>query len=95
MLREMAQRLRYIGKFLCLQPRMIAEIPTKFFAKCWADNRPHAENATGYQTLSYTCFQPKTAKKMKMFFFFIVGHHQFDPYSYNVFVKCTHVQKKL
>ena len=90
MLREMAQRLRYIGKFLCLQPRMIAEIPTKFFAKCQADN------AAGYQTLSYTCFQQTTAKKMKMFL--IVGHHQFDPYSYfvwfQVFVKCTYIQKK-
>jgi len=88
MLREMAQRLRYIGKFLCLQPRMIAEIPTKFFAKCWADNRPHADNATGYQTLSYTCQENENV-------FFIVGHPQFDPYSYNVFVKCTHVQKNL
>ena len=93
MLREMAQRLRYIGKFLCLQPRMIAEIPTKFFAKCWPDNRPHADNATGYQTLSKYAFSKKLPRKWKCFFF-IVGHHQFDPYSYNVYVKCTHVQKK-
>ena len=39
-------------------------------------------------------FSQKLPRKWKCFFF-IVGHHQFDPYSYNVFVKCTHVQKNL
>ena len=72
---------------------MIAEIPTKFFAKCWPDNRPHADNATGYQTLSYMLLA-KNCQENENVFFFIVGHHQFDPYSYNVYAKCTHVQKK-
>ena len=38
-------------------------------------------------------FSQKLPRKWKCFF--IVGHPQFDPYSYNVFVKCTHVQKNL